>query len=131
AARPDQQSGPGLDPGGDLSGAAQLSLLRGLWQSRARLCYHARRARAQPGPLRQPVMSAAVWLLGALAALALGVGVGSAVAHGAARLPLDAPLLGPPVCLRTRRRLPWADAVPIWGYLRRRGRCRECGERLP
>jgi leader peptidase (prepilin peptidase)/N-methyltransferase len=72
-----------------------------------------------------------LWLIGALAALALGLVVGSLVAHLAARLPLDAPILGPPICLRTRCRLPWADVVPIWGYLRRRGRCRLCGEALP
>jgi prepilin signal peptidase PulO-like enzyme (type II secretory pathway) len=53
------------------------------------------------------------------------------VATVAARLPLGAAVTGPPVCVRRGVRLPWSDAVPILGYLRRGGRCRVCGERLP
>ena len=72
-----------------------------------------------------------LWCLGALGALAVGAGAGSLVAAVAARLPLPTPLWGPPICLRTGRRLPWADAWPVIGYLRRGGRCRACGGRLP
>jgi len=72
-----------------------------------------------------------VWdLLGALLAAGAGLGLGSLVATVAVRLPLGLPLLAAPVCLRTRQPLPWADALPIAGYLRRRGRCRACGLRL-
>ncbi len=68
---------------------------------------------------------------GALAAALLGLVLGSVVATIAARLPLGRPIWDAPRCLRTGRRLPWADAVPIWGYLRRGGRCHVCGARLP
>lgn len=70
-------------------------------------------------------------ILGVLGALILGLLAGSAVATVAARLPLGARLWGPPLCVRRGVRLPWADALPIVGYLRRGGRCRVCGERLP
>ncbi len=66
-----------------------------------------------------------------LGALILGLFGGSAVATVAARLPLGVPVWGPPVCVRRGVRLPWVDAVPIIGYLRRGGRCRVCGEWLP
>ena len=69
--------------------------------------------------------------LGVLGALILGLFGGSAVATVAARLPLGAPVWGPPVCVRRGVRLPWADALPLVGYLRRGGRCRVCGEHLP
>ncbi len=70
-------------------------------------------------------------LLSVLGALILGLLAGSGVATVAARLPLGAPLWGPPICVRRGVRLPWADALPIVGYLRRGGRCRVCGARLP
>jgi leader peptidase (prepilin peptidase) / N-methyltransferase len=70
-------------------------------------------------------------LLGALLAAVAGAVVGTLVATTAARLAVGAPLGAPPMCLRTRRRLPWADAAPIIGYLRRGGRCRMCGYALP
>ncbi len=72
-----------------------------------------------------------VWLLGAVLALLAGLLAGSVVATVAARLPLGLPLFAPPACVRRGRRLPWADAIPIWGYLRRGGRCRVCGLALP
>lgn len=70
-------------------------------------------------------------LVGAIAAVIVGLGLGTGVATVATRLPLGYPVFAPPACLRRRRSLPWIDAVPIWGYLRRGGRCAVCGWPLP
>ncbi|MGI8587683.1 MAG: prepilin peptidase [Chloroflexia bacterium] len=70
-------------------------------------------------------------LPGAFAALMIGLMIGSGVAVVSARLALGLPLIAPPTCVLTGRRLPWADALPVVGYIRRRGRCRACGLPLP
>lgn len=58
----------------------------------------------------------------------LGLIVGSFLNVVAARLPYGKSIIWPGSrCFTCRRKLRFSDNLPIWGYLRLRGRCRFCG----
>jgi len=44
------------------------------------------------------------------------------------RLPSNESLLTPSHCRKCQARISWADNIPIFSYIIRRGRCRQCGE---
>jgi leader peptidase (prepilin peptidase)/N-methyltransferase len=67
------------------------------------------------------------WVSAVIAA-AVGLVIGSWLAVVIARVPHGQSLLRPPQCARCAARLRAADMIPVAGWLRRRGRCRDCGE---
>jgi len=67
-----------------------------------------------------------------IAFLAAGLLLGQAIDLAYPRLFTGAPLGGRlSRCDACRAPLGPAEAVPLWGYLHSRGRCQQCGERLP
>ena len=65
----------------------------------------------------------------AVVAAAVGLVIGSWLSTVIARVPHRQSLLRPPPqCPRCAARLRTADMIPVAGWLRRRGRCRDCGE---
>ncbi len=70
-------------------------------------------------------------LLGPWIAFVLGAVVGSFANVCIHRLPRGKSILHPPShCPRCGAPIRWYDNVPILGYARLRGRCRDCGERI-
>src|ERR1035438_9089291 len=68
------------------------------------------------------------WVAATVAAAA-GLVIGSWLSTLIARVPHRQHLLQPPPqCPRCGARLHAADMIPVAGWLRRRGRCRDCGE---
>lgn len=66
-----------------------------------------------------------------LAAFVVGAAVGSGLNVLIYRLPRgQSPFWPPSSCGACRGRIRWHDNVPILGYLRLRGRCRDCGTRF-
>src|ERR1022692_1172024 len=65
----------------------------------------------------------------AVVAAAVGLVIGSWLSTVIMRVPRGQSLLRPPPqCPRCTARLRAADMIPVAGWLRRRGRCRDCGE---
>ncbi len=67
-----------------------------------------------------------VWLV-----LLLGAPVGSFMAAFADRLCLGRSIWLPSSCASCGVRLRWRDLIPLFSYPVRRGRCRDCGGRIP
>jgi leader peptidase (prepilin peptidase) / N-methyltransferase len=70
----------------------------------------------------------------ALAAVAFapGLALGSFLNVVAARLPLRRSIVRPPSsCMSCGHEIRWRDNVPLLSYLALRGRCRDCGVRIP
>jgi leader peptidase (prepilin peptidase)/N-methyltransferase len=62
----------------------------------------------------------------------LGVSAGSVINYCFYRLPLEKSLFWPgPRCGQCLRPIRWYDNVPLLSYALLRGRCRNCGERIP
>ncbi len=67
------------------------------------------------------------WLI-VLWLTALGGAIGSFLNVVVYRLPLGISLIDPPShCPTCKRRIPWYDNVPVFGWIVLRGRCRGCG----
>jgi leader peptidase (prepilin peptidase)/N-methyltransferase len=70
----------------------------------------------------------------ALAAVAFapGLALGSFLNVVAARVPLRRSIVRPrSACMTCRQELRWYDNVPLFSYALLRGRCRQCGVRIP
>jgi leader peptidase (prepilin peptidase) / N-methyltransferase len=70
----------------------------------------------------------------ALAAVALapGLAIGSFLNVVAARVPLRRSIVRPPSsCMKCGTEIRWYDNVPLISYAMLRGRCRQCGVRIP
>src|SRR5919106_5438900 len=68
----------------------------------------------------------------AAVAFAPGLALGSFLNVVAARLPLRRSLVRPPsACMACRAEIRWYDNVPLVSYAVLRGRCRDCGARIP
>jgi leader peptidase (prepilin peptidase) / N-methyltransferase len=68
----------------------------------------------------------------AAAALAPGLALGSFLNVVAARVPLRRSIVRPPsACMACGQEIRWYDNVPLVSWLVLRGRCRDCGVRIP
>jgi leader peptidase (prepilin peptidase) / N-methyltransferase len=68
----------------------------------------------------------------AAAALAPGLALGSFLNVVAARVPLRRSIVRPPsACMACGHEIRWYDNVPLVSWLVLRGRCRDCGARIP
>jgi leader peptidase (prepilin peptidase) / N-methyltransferase len=64
--------------------------------------------------------------------LAPGLAVGSFLNVIAARVPLRRSIVSPPsACMSCSERIAWYDNVPLVSWVLLRGRCRNCGARIP
>ena len=65
-------------------------------------------------------------------ALAPGLALGSFLNVIAARVPLRRSIVRPPsACMDCHQEIAWYDNVPVVSWLVLRGRCRNCGWRIP
>lgn len=70
-----------------------------------------------------------LWLL---VVFALGVGAGSVINYCFYRLPLEKSILWPgPRCGQCLQPIRWYDNLPLVSFVLLRGRCRNCGGRIP
>jgi leader peptidase (prepilin peptidase)/N-methyltransferase len=68
----------------------------------------------------------------ALAAFAPGLALGSFLNVVAARVPLRRSIVRPPsACMSCGREIRWYDNLPLVSYALLRGRCRDCGAKIP
>jgi leader peptidase (prepilin peptidase)/N-methyltransferase len=68
----------------------------------------------------------------ALAAFAPGLALGSFLNVVAARVPLRRSIVRPPsACMSCEQEIRWYDNLPLVSYALLRGRCRDCGAKIP